>query len=314
MQLVKPSIEFLNMTENPLQAIEIAGRTCYKSEDKITEGSAEKFVKMLIKRGHEAMIEHAHFIFKINDGLYDALVKLEHRPFIFLTLQMHGYLVSGNARAFRDLIHHPQLNIRFRGLIASLIYNIHPALLNPADECLKDSIIPDGIEEYKGVLSTYEKLHHQVMTCKIVCDRGVTHEIVRHRLFSYAQESTRYCNYKGGVTFVIPPWVDIEEGEYDVFPASIRVRADDSTAWWWSLLDDAEEAYKKCLCYGWTPQQARSVLPNSLKTEIVVTGNLRQWRHFFKLRCSPKAHPQMQEVANMVLADMQKRVPVIFDC
>ncbi len=220
MQLVKPSIKHINNTLCPLRAIELAGRTCYKSEDKITDGSAEKFVKMLLARGHEAMIEHASASYRI------------------------------------------------------------------------------------------------------VCDRGVTHEIVRHRLFSYAQESTRYCNYKGGVTFIIPPWVeDFIDGTYDITwknklgtcdAIDENVTSIEGHRWFWHMAL-SERDYIRISDEGWTPQQARSVLPNSLKTEIVVTGNLREWRHFFKLRCSPKAHPQMQEVANMVLADMKTRVPVIFD-
>ena len=209
MKLVKPSIKFLNCTENALQAIEIAGRTCYKSEDKITEDSAGKFVKMLIVRGHEAMIEHANASYKI------------------------------------------------------------------------------------------------------VCDRGVTHEIVRHRLFSYAQESTRFCNYKGGVTFIIPPWIGIPAGDY--LDSKQPKGIDEQEFAWWDQLMLSEISYKYLLDHCWTPQQARSVLPNSLKTEIVVTGNLREWRHFFKLRCSTKAHPQMQEIANMIFTDIRERIAVVFD-
>ena len=210
MKLIKPSIEFLNMTENPLQTIEKAGRTCYKSEDKITSKSAASFVHTLIKRGHLAMIEHAS------------------------------------------------------------------------------------------------------MSYRVICDRGVTHEIVRHRLFSYAQESTRYCNYKGGVTFIIPCWFpDFGEGNYD----RLRVR---STIWqreigmWLSMLEQDEWVYRQLLEGGWSPQQARGVLPNALKTEIVITGNLREWLHFFTLRTAKAAHPQMQEIANMLLIDARSRIEFIF--
>ena len=198
------------MTENPLQTIEKAGRTCYKSEDKITSKSAASFVHMLIKRGHLAMIEHAS------------------------------------------------------------------------------------------------------MSYRVICDRGVTHEIVRHRLFSYAQESTRYCNYKGGVTFIIPCWFpDFEEGNYD----RLQVR---STIWqreigmWLSMLEQDEWVYRQLLEGGWSPQQARGVLPNALKTEIVITGNLREWLHFFTLRTAKAAHPQMQEIANMLLIDARSRIEFIF--
>ena len=208
-----------------MQTIEVAGRNCYKSEDKITLNSAEKFVKMLLKRGHEAMIEHA--------------------------------------------------------------------------------------------MASY----------RVICDRGVSHEIVRHRLFSYAQESTRYCNYKGGVTFIIPPWVkgDWSIGEFNIewinrigkctnhTPMNYLAGEDVGSFRWFCNMAIAERNYCNLLKDGWTPQQARSVLPNSLKTEIVITGNLREWRHFFKLRCDKAAHPQMREVANMILADIQKRIPIIFD-
>ncbi len=218
MELVKPSIEFMNSTEKPLQAIELAGRTCYKSEDKITDISAEKFVKMLIDRGHEAMIEHASASYRIT------------------------------------------------------------------------------------------------------CDRGVTHEIVRHRLFSYAQESTRYCNYKNGVTFIIPSWEDIPAGQYDIAwknKYGTCVNEPDSSIganrWFWSMALSERDYVRVMSEAHWTPQQARSVLPNSLKTEIVITGNLREWRHFFRLRTAKAAHPQMREVANMVLSDIVKRIPVIFD-
>ncbi len=228
MELLKPSVSFLWMTENPLQAIERAGRTCYKSEGRITPDSAEKFVGMLLKRGHDAMIEHA--------------------------------------------------------------------------------------------CASY----------RFVCDRGVTHEIVRHRLFSYAQESTRYCNYKGGCAFIIPPWLWLPPGEYNIewkdkygtctnyAPVNLEPSVCDKVAsgihrWFWAMALSERDYVRISNEADWTPQQARSVLPNSLKTEIVVTGNLRQWRHFFKLRCAKAAHPQMREVARMVLDDIRERIPIVFD-
>jgi len=225
MRLIKPSIEFLWITPEPLETIEKAGRTCYKSEDKIASTSAERFVQKLLMKGHFAMIEHASASYRV------------------------------------------------------------------------------------------------------VCDRGVTHEIVRHRLFSYAQESTRYCDYKGGVTFIIPPWIVVpgkllnsevefdDEGFLEFSHSTLRkcVQYAGSTYVWFCLLQRAERAYKVLRDKDWTPQQARSVLPNALKTEIVITGNLREWLHFFKLRTAKTAHPQMQEIANMLLEDIRSRVSVIFD-
>jgi len=214
MILVKPSFQILNHPTN-LELIELAGRVCYKSEGKIGEGTDTDFVRSLIRRGHESVIEH-------------------------LTI-----------------------------------------------------------------------------TVKIICDRGVTHEIVRHRLASYSQESTRYCNYKGGVTFVIPPWVvDIKPGNYligDTLTA-IYDEVSISTSRWLTTLCIAEGAYASLVSeYDWSPQQARSVLPNSLKTEIVVTANLREWRHILRLRCAPSAHPQMSETMIPILAKFKRILPPIFE-
>lgn len=209
MKLIKPSHEILFISPKPLKTIEAAGRTCYKSEDKITEKSAEKFVRMIIKRGHLSVIEHAY------------------------------------------------------------------------------------------------------MSVRFICDRGITHEIVRHRLAAYSQESTRYCNYKGGVTFIIPPWVNMKEGEYE-YGAPLHTNLLSSVDWAKSMWS-AEYSYISLLKFSWSPQQARSVLPNSLKTEIIMTANLREWMHIFKLRTSKAAHPQMRELMIPLLKEMKTLVPVIFD-
>jgi thymidylate synthase (FAD) len=139
-------------------------------------------------------------------------------------------------------------------------------------------------------------------------DRGVTHELVRHRLAAYSQESTRYCDYSGGVTFIVPPWVNIAEGEYDY--VNLEINQNDQL-WMFSMLD-AEASYKSFLKSGWSPQQARSVLPNSLKTEIVMTADLREWRHVLRLRTAKAAHPQMQEIMRPLLNDFKKMLPSIF--
>lgn len=184
-----------------LQKIELAGRVCYKSEEKITQDSATSFVQSILARGHESVLEH-------------------------------------------------------------------------------------------------EKL-----TVRIICDRGVSHEIVRHRIASYSQESTRYCNYslnkyQNELTFIRPFfWNDLPE-KFNIWKNAMAV---------------VEHSYLDLIRLGATPQEARSVLPNSLKTEIVVTMNMREWRHFFKLRASSAAHPQMQEIAVPMLATFQKNIPVIFD-
>ena len=138
---------------------------------------------------------------------------------------------------------------------------------------------------------------------KFICDRGVSHEIVRHRMASYCQESSRYCNYsKGGfgneITVIKPLFLEVGTDEWEM---------------WRDACNMAERFYFELLDCGCSPQEARSVLPNSLKTEVVMTANIREWRHFLKLRCSPAAHPQMREVALILLDKVHDLIPVCFD-
>lgn len=146
-------------------------------------------------------------------------------------------------------------------------------------------------------------IEHEKITVKIICDRGVTHEIVRHRIASYSQESTRYCNYSkdkfgNELTFIKPCFWSENSQEYEVWQEQMHI---------------IENNYIKLISLGVPPEQARSILPNSLKTEIVVTMNLREWRHFFKLRTSKRAHPQMREIAVPLLQKMKEILPVIFE-
>lgn len=146
-------------------------------------------------------------------------------------------------------------------------------------------------------------LEHEKVTVRIICDRGVTHEIVRHRIASYSQESTRYCNYSreqfdGELSFIKPCFWDEDDQGFKL---------------WKNIMHQCEKTYLEMIKIGVTPQEARSILPNSLKTEIVVTMNLREWRHFFKLRTSERAHPQMREIALPLLEKLKKLIPVVFD-
>lgn len=187
-----------------INKLEQVARTCYKSENKIKEGSANKMVAALIRSNHEAMLEHAS------------------------------------------------------------------------------------------------------ITIKFVVDRGISHELVRHRMASFAQESQRYCNYSKDdfgkeITFIIPDFLDYKSEGWNV---------------WKNAMQEAEKTYFKMLELGFSPQEARSVLPNSTKTELVMTANLREWRHFFKLRAADAtgaAHPQMKEVTIPLLAELKEMIPVIFD-
>lgn len=209
MILVKPEIEIIEMAEYPvvLKKIEKIGRVCYKSEDKINDESAEKFIDGIIKRGHESVIEH------------------------------------------------------------------------------------------------------ESVSIKVICDRGVTHEIVRHRVASYCQESTRYCNYSKDKFQSQISIIDISTGfSYDMDnPVDCQ-----KYKIWHEAMECAEKYYFQMLDAGASPQEARSILPNSLKTELVMTMNLREWRHFLKLRLSNAAHPQIREISRLILEIFKLKLPVFF--
>lgn len=156
-------------------------------------------------------------------------------------------------------------------------------------------------------------IEHVSASVIIVCDRGVSHELVRHRIASYSQESTRYCNYKSGhVAFIIPCWLTLEEGIYLASTHAYRRGEDYANFVWLDQMLLAEQGYKTLLDSKWSPQQARSVLPNSLKTELIMTTNLREWRHVFSLRCSKAAHPQMREIMLPLLHDFYLAMPDFF--
>ena len=141
-------------------------------------------------------------------------------------------------------------------------------------------------------------LEHEKVTVRIVCDRGVTHELVRHRIAAYTQESTRYCNYSGEIQFIKPLFFKPNSKEYKI---------------WLETCKTAAKNYTKLIQMGVTPEAARSILPNSLKTEIIVTYNLREWRHVFEMRCQKASHPQMREIMIPLLKEFQKKIPILFD-
>lgn len=197
MRIIEQSHEIIALPENALEIIEQVARTCYKSEDKIKPGSADKIVRSLVERGHHAMIEFAD------------------------------------------------------------------------------------------------------VTVKFITNRGVSHELVRHRHCSFAQESTRYVRYEGNMEFILPVWW--------------KKWNDDQMEIWERTIEDSEWAYESLLHEGASPQEAREVLPNSLKTEINVKANLREWRHIFELRCSKAAHPQIRALMLPLLKEMSEKIPVVFD-
>ena len=199
--------------KNVMRHVERCGRTCYKSEDKITDDSAERFIANLIRRGHESVLEHF------------------------------------------------------------------------------------------------------AITVRFTCDRGVTHEIVRHRMASYSQESTRYCNYGQGKFGSEITVIDLKGG-LAMDPTLKNLSAGQLSAIydeWLLACEDAEKHYFRMLELGASPQAARSVLNNSTKADLVATMNLREWRHFFRLRCDPAAHPQMREVALILFEKMRGLMPPLFN-
>lgn len=289
MKLIKPSFEIREQPsglEGVYKQIEGAGRVCYKSEDKIAEGTAKAFVDRMIASGHGAMLEHGTVYLKcetevINryihpeDGEEEDFNKLEKYEY-------NSYSVTNDD-----------------GIYLYVTTNLRVLVEN------------DWLDDLQYICEP-TVYHEKRITVKFICDRGVSHEFVRHRVFSFAQESTRYCNYSkdkfdSECTFIIPCWLNIVEGSYtleDVEEKYDRCLITDSgkgitneAAEYIRSLIYSEKTYFSLLDRNWRPQQARAVLPNSLKTELVMTGLVSDWKHFFELRCSSSAHPQARELA-----------------
>lgn len=269
MKLIESSVQIIK-EKDPYKMIELAGRTCYKSEDKITEDSAKEFVDRMIKLGHGAMLEHGTVYLDLPNsaGDYDLV------PFFASNKYSKINIVS-----LEDRVHN-YITTNFRVLVENFT---------------EDSI--SYILQYQCEPTEY---HEKRITAKFICDRGVSHEFVRHRVFSFAQESTRYCNYSkdkfnNELTFIKPSWI----GEsIDSLNQEFRDTDRDDTSIFIRALRNAEEEYFTLLNNGWKPQQARQVLPNATKTELVMTGFESDWEGFFKLRCSGAAHPDAKKLAD----------------
>lgn len=322
MRVIKPTVELYSPVEraNILKHIERCGRVCYKSEDMITDDSAPKFVSGIIKRGHEAVLEHGSFIFELNKlsftDLTTILTSLEHdgfRSFLRITCDSRP-VVSGNIRAWRDFLRACSENYFIPAYMRDFL--TENKILFPEFQSNEMYVEYLGFDDVKfeplsicDLREGIEQLTHIDMTAHFIVDRGVSHEIVRHRPASFCQESTRYCSYikdKFGneITVILPLFFDTGMGT-----------ASNSLVYdcWKTSCERDEAAYFKLLEYGATPQQARSVLPSSLKTEVMMTTNLAEWMHFLKLRCSPAAHPQMIEVAIPLLKQFAEKFPNVFN-
>ena len=284
MKLIRPSFEIIEQVpgiEGLYKQIELAGRTCYKSEDKITEISAKEFVDRMIKSGHGAMLEHGTLYFNIPVDIDEAGNFLDE-----VSIWTKCKLVESE-----------------KGNWWAITTNLRVMVEHFAPEYIEDLI-----EKYLCEPTEY---HEKRITVKFVCDRGVSHEYVRHRVFSFAQESTRYCNYSkdkfgNEITFIMPCWMDEEElASYGPYHTVCRSKTPESI--FIALLNNAEQDYKTLIDMGWKPQQARAVLPNALKTELVMTGFVSDWKHFFELRDSGSAHPQARELAQPLHEEFIKR-------
>jgi thymidylate synthase (FAD) len=295
MKLIKPSFEIIEQApgiQGVKKQIELAGRTCYKSEDKITDTSCEEFVNRMINSGHGAMLEHGTVYLKFPNDTYEAIdlmASYDDNKYSKVNYDTEYFYITTN---YRVLVENNWLD--------DLQYQCEPT-------------------EY----------HEKRITVKFICDRGVSHEFVRHRTMSFAQESTRYCNYckskfNNELIFIIPEWVQyIDEGDaYWHDGICFRTGAstdnmymgsrswtkpqpgDDADTWhieemFINSLYRIEVDYKNLITKykKLTAQQARAVLPNALKTELVMTGFVSDWEHFFKLRCHSTAHPDARALA-----------------
>ena len=263
MKLITSSFEILEQAtdiQGIKKQIERAGRTCYKSEDKITDTSCEEFVSRMVNSGHGAMLEHGTVYLYVEYGSPAGDNRYFTGTDIFIKYSKNKYS-KVNSEMINNYLHRVYITTNYRVLVENgwlddLQYQCEPT------EC-----------------------HEKRVTVKFICDRGVSHEFVRHRVKSFAQESTRYCNYikakfGGSVTCITPPW--LQEHEELEFEEDLTV---------------IEQIYFKWLNKGWTAQQARGFLSTFTKTELVMTGFVSDWEHFFELRCHSTAHPQAREIA-----------------
>ena len=281
MKLIKPSFEIITQNSNNdgmLKHIELCGRVCYKSEDKIKDNTAAIFVNGLIKSGHTSVLEHGTVYLYIKDKAYNVIPLYEKYK--------ENKYSKVNLPRCNEYDSECYITTNYRVLVENnwlddLQYQCEPT-----------------------------EFHEKRVTVRFILDRAISMEFIRHRVFSFAQESTRYCNYSkdkftNEITFIYPAWCNtIKESTKE---ERAKVYGDKEVNGWYasdnlenqwviSMLD-AEITYISLIDAGWKPQQARSVLPNSLKTELMMTGFVTDWKHFFELRCSKAAHPQAQELA-----------------
>ncbi len=278
MKVIKSSFEEINEV-SLYKKIELAGRTCYKSENYITENSAIDFTRRIMSYNHGSVLEHACLVFEIKDALLYESIKALNLKF-FKISNVNKMLVSFNFRAFYNVYLHKEKYPCLKPLFRFMALKYSEVLT--FDEDVDNSMLVLLTNDEILKLSEEEKNLHLNISIRFICDRGVSHELVRHRLASFAQESTRYCNYSKDkfsheLTFIQTENLNDKQKEI-----------------WHKAMEEAEKNYFLMLDNGAKPEQARSVLPNSLKTEIVTTCNLEEWKIIFDLRCAPSAHPDIR--------------------
>lgn len=292
MKLIKPSFEIREQPsglEGVYKQIEGVGRVCYKSEDKITEDSAKGFVDRMVKSGHGAMLEHGTVYLKVFNVIENSELIDKYKS------NKYSVVKEGTE-----------------------VYNCHGDILYGSCKCITTNyrvLVENGwLDDLKYICKPTE-FHEKRITVHFVCDRGVSHEFVRHRVMSFAQESTRYCNYSkdkfgNELTFIIPCWIkDLEEKSY-LAHAEYHHTKEDASKQWYDVCMNSEFVYEDLIRLGWKPQEARAVLPNSLKTELVVTGFTSDWNHFFDLRArgtTGAPHPQAKELAEPLMKEFIAR-------
>ena len=295
MKLIKPSFEILEQgfsLDDIYQHIELCGRTCYKSTDKITKDSAKPFVDRMIASKHYAMLEHG-------------TVYLE-------------YHVKDPSKIGIDAYHKQQEF--FNKLVNKYASNSYSIVKTNHyyDTCFITTnyrvIIENGWFDDINLLCKPSVFHTKRITVKFVCNRQVSHEFVRHRVFSFAQESTRYCNYTkdkfdGELTFIQPCWINEEyvPGEYDRSEQFVMLT---------EMLENVESTYNFMINSGWKAEQAATILPQATKAEIIVTGFAKDWKHIFDLRAigtTGKPHPQMEELMIPLMKEFINRKYISYD-
>jgi thymidylate synthase (FAD) len=285
--------------------LEECGRICYKSEELITKDSALPFVRKIAAHGHNSVMEMAVATLQVQCSPAHAAALLNCQPkFLILDHRDDGLLITGSIRAFREMFARYPEDVIINGITAFLGKR-HPYLFEgvwSAGEWEIDEILAvkklslDEVEKLPDNLL----LRHRYVGVKFVVNRAVTHEIVRHRPCSFLQESQRYCRYSqdkfdNQVTFIRPMFYEEGTEEYKL---------------WLQAMAETEKIYLKLLETS-TPQAARTVLPNSCKTEIIVYCNLEEWRHIFKLRTSNAAEPSMREIMIPLAMELRNRFPVM---